>query len=175
MRTGLDRDQGPAFLIVLMPGMIMPTGAIELLIEPLSRDVIASVFPLMQAVNPSLSSANWRQFARQAGAHPVRAQRGILIARRPTQRFPVGAVCYRRHHDVGQGAILTAEHYVALDLLYPDRVIEALIAGLEPVALRLGCRTIRSIVHGSEETLIETLHGQGHAAEAVTMTKRVKG
>jgi hypothetical protein len=69
--------------------------------------------------------------------------------------------------------VLTAEHFVALDLLYPDRIIAALIAGLEPVAKRLGCGTIRSIVHGDAAALIVTLQSQGHMAEAVTLVKDV--
>jgi hypothetical protein len=96
----------------------------------------------------------------------------VLIARRPALRHPSGAVYYARHRDIHGSAVLTAEHFVALDLLYPEAVISALIAGLEPVAAMLGCRGIRAIVTVSATRLIESLQNQGHCAEAITFIKR---
>ena len=144
-----------------------------LIVEPLPADLIAAVFPLMRSANPNLSLAVWRRFAKRAVSGAMLAPHGVLIARRPSQRYPSGAVCYSRHRDIHQASILTAEHFVAMDLLYPEKIIEALITGLEPVATRLGCASIRSIVHGHAETLIDKLQNQGHSVEAMTMTKQV--
>ncbi len=144
-----------------------------LIVGPLAADQIAAVFPLMRSADPSLSLATWRRFARRAVGGTPLSPHGILVARRPAQRYPCGAVCYSRHRDIHQASVLTAEHFVALDLLYPEKIIEALIAGLDPVARRLGCASIRSIVHGGAGTLIGKLQSQGHIVEALTMTKQV--
>ena len=152
--------------------MTDPAAMVDLLVEPLSPIQVATVFPLMRAADPGLSLADWRRFARTVTTKR-QGQHGVLVARRQTLQHPSGAVCYRRHRDLHDGAVLTAEHFVALDLLYPDRIIAALIAGLEPVAKRLGCGTIRSIVHGDAAALIVTLQSQGHMAEAVTLVKDV--
>jgi hypothetical protein len=146
--------------------------ASDLLVERLSTEQIATVFPLMRAADPGLSLAAWRRFARRSTTPTRRpAPYGVLVARRPAQRYPSGAVYYARHRDMHGTSVLTAEHFVALDLLYPEAVISALIAGLEPVAMLLGCCSIRSIVKNTAMPLIETLQLQGHRAEAVTFIK----
>ncbi len=147
---------------------------VELLIEPLAMGHISAVYPLMRTADPSLSLAGWLRFARRAVGPRPGAPHGVLVARRAALKHPCGAVCYRRHRDMHRRAILTAEHFIAMDLLYPAAILEALIGGLEPVAHRLGCETIRSIVHGSAGTLIETLEHHGHMPEAITMTKQVE-
>jgi hypothetical protein len=167
----LDLDQHAADTVMVLVGMIHLASPHGFYVEALSADQVGAVFPLMRAADPSLSPAIWRQFARRAVSGNVLAPQGVLVARRSALKYPSGAVCYRRHRNLHHAAVLTAEHFVALDLLYPDMVIAALIDGLEPVARRLGCASIRSIVHDGADTLSELLQRQGHSAEGITMTK----
>ena len=153
--------------------MTDPAAQTDLLVEHLSPAQVATVFPLMRSAQPGLSLADWKRFAKRVSRPGAPPAEGVLVARRTCAIHPSGAVCYRRSMELQHGALLTAEHFIALDLLYPDVILRALIAGLEPVAQRLGCSAIRSIVHGAAAPLIETLQLHGHRSEAVTLTKLV--
>jgi hypothetical protein len=127
----------------------------------------------MREAAPALSLPSWLHFARPVAtaARPGRA--GILVAHRRGATHPVGAVCYRRDRDMRSGTMLTAEHFIAVDLLYPEAVIHALLSELDCVASKLRCTAIRSIVHGARAGLIDDLRLSGHVAEGVTFTKKV--
>ncbi len=124
----------------------------------------------MQAIDASLTLASWLRYARPVVQSATQSREGVLVARHRTSKHPSGAVCYRRHRSTKHGAMLTVEHLVAMDLLYPDVVRQALLRGLETVAVRLGCGAIRAIVHAHFHN---DLVLAGHAMEAVTYTKLV--
>jgi hypothetical protein len=72
------------------------------------------------------------------------------VARRESHDFPNGLFCYRVDPDPALGKVLVAEHFVAVDLLHPDEVLAALVAELDALGQRLGCKAVRSIVRGGD-------------------------
>ena len=116
-------------------------------VEPLSRNQIRAVYPLIREAIPGLSLTAWLRFA-QAATSPRRvANAGIIVARREHHDFPNGLFCYRVDPDPALGKILVAEHFVAVDLLHPADVLAALVDELDALGKRLGCKAVRSIVH----------------------------
>ena len=158
---------------VYCPAMMHQKSEQALHVERLSRSAMLTVYPVMREAVPSLSLADWLRYARKVTAGRADAPEGVLIATRRGTRYPSGAVCYRRDHSMTLGTILTAEHFIALDLLYPQVVLRSLLVELDNVALRLNCTAIRSIVHGARADLLADLEGAGHQSEGVTLTKSI--
>jgi hypothetical protein len=126
------------------------TAMTSFIVEPLARDQIRAVYPLIREAIPGLSLAAWLRFAQAATAARRGSQSGIIVARREGHDFPNGLFCYRVDRDPALGKILVAEHFVAVDLLHPDEVLAALVAELDALGKRLGCKAVRSIVHGAD-------------------------
>ena len=119
-------------------------------VEPLARDQVRAVYPLIREAIPGLSLAAWLRFAQNAMSARRAAQAGIIVARRENHDFPNGLFCYRVDPDLALDKILVAEHFVAVDLLHPDEVLAALVAELDALGERLGCKAVRSIVRGAD-------------------------
>jgi hypothetical protein len=126
------------------------------IVEPLPREQIRAVYPLIREAIPGLSLTAWLSFAqgavgggRSAGSRRG-AQAGIIVARREGHGYPSGLFCYRVDPDPALGKVLVAEHFVAVDLLHPADVLAALVDELDALGKRLGCKAVRSIVHESE-------------------------
>ena len=119
-------------------------------VEPLSRDQIRAVYPLIREAIPGLSLTAWLRFAQTTTAPRRSGQSGIIVARRENHDFPNGLFCYRVDPDPALGKVLVAEHFVAVDLLHPDDVLAALVAELDALGVRLGCKAVRSVVHGAD-------------------------
>jgi hypothetical protein len=130
-------------------------------VEPLARDQVRAVYPLIREAIPGLSLTAWLRFAQTATSPRRAGQAGIIVARRQGHEFPSGLFCYRVDPDPALGKILVAEHFVAVDLLHPDDVLAALVAELDALGERLGCKAVRSIVHG--DALEGGLAQAGHA------------
>ena len=148
-----------------------PSNTSALIVARLTRQQIRSAYSLMQAADPSLRLVRWLRYARRVADQADSASDGMLVARRGATSHPCGAVCYQRVRHLRHGPVLTAEHFIALDLLQPEAVLSALAAELEVVAARLGCGTIRSIVHGSGAAVLGHLHSTGHILEGILLTK----
>ena len=131
-------------------------------VEPLPRDQIRAVYPLIREAIPGLSLTDWLHFAQKARGGRRGGQSGIIVARRESHDFPSGLFCYRVDPDPAQGKILVAEYFVAVDLLHPDAVLAALVAELDALGQRLGCKAVRGIVHGAD--VEGGLAQAGHAA-----------
>lgn len=130
-------------------------------VEPLARDQVRAVYPLIREAISGLNLTAWLQFAQNAMSARRAGQAGIIVARREGHDFPSGLFCYRVDPDPALGKILVAEHFVAVDLLHPDDVLAALVAELDSLGERLGCKAVRSIVHG--EAVEGGLAQAGHA------------
>lgn len=140
------------------------------IIQPLARDELRSVYPLIREAMPSISLDAWLAFARPlAGRRALPA--GILAARRAGRAFPCGLVCYQVNCHLCIGRLLIAEHFVAVDLLDPQAVLAALVAELDQLGDRLGCDAVRSVVHRSEAAVASGLSAAGHAPEAALTLK----
>jgi hypothetical protein len=130
-------------------------------VEPLPRDQVRAVYPLIREAIPGLSLTAWLHFAQNATSARRSGQAGIIVARRQGHDFPSGLFCYRVDPDPALGKILVAEHFVAVDLLHPHDVLAALVAELDALGERLGCKAVRSIVH--QEDVEGGLAQAGHA------------
>ena len=133
-----------------------------LTVEPLPRKHIRAVYPLIREAVPGLSLSDWLRFARPITGVRRNMLCGIIIARREASYFPNGLFCYRVERDMMANKILVAEHFIAVDLLYPHIVLDALVAELDGLGRRLGCSAVRSVVHGPDIEGGLTL--AGHAA-----------
>ncbi len=142
-------------------------------IQPLARDELRSVYPLIREAMPSISLPAWLAFARPLTTRRA-TQTGILAARRIGRAFPCGLFCYRVDSHLANGRLLIAEHFVAVDLLDPKAVLAALVAELERLGRRLGCDAVRSVIHGGEEAVANGLHAAGHAPEASLTLKALR-
>ncbi len=136
-------------------------------VEPLTRDLIRAVYPLIREAIPGLSLSAWLRFAQAATGGRRGCQAGIIVARRNSHDFPSGLFCYRVDLDPRLGKVLVAEHFVAVDLLHPEEVLAALVAELDALGNRLGCKAVHGIVHGADIERDLTQGGltqAGHAA-----------
>jgi hypothetical protein len=119
-------------------------------VEPLPREQIRAVYPLIREAIPGLSLSAWLRFAQGATATRRRqsgVRSGIIVARREGHDFPSGLFCYRVDPDPALGKVLVAEHFVAVDLLHPADVLAALVEELDKLGKRLDCKAVRSVVH----------------------------
>jgi len=76
---------------------------------------------------------------------------------------------------LAHGAVLVAEHLVAIDLIDPDPVIAALVAELERLAQRLGCGGVRTMVIRPDAPIATRLLAAGHESKGAAMWKLVDG
>lgn len=147
----------------------------DFVVERLTVDRISLAYPLIREVAPSLDLQRWTRFARRA-ADPRRApQGGILVVRRPPRPYPCGLVCYRRDADLEHNAVLTAEYFVAMDVLDPAAALEALVAELESEARRLGCHAVRSILQGASPRVAAELLAANHQPDGRMLVKVLGG
>ena len=153
-----------------MGGRIMA----DLIIDLLSKDQIRSVYPLIREAVATIDLASWLRFARQFTGSRRRGHCGIVTVRREARTFPCGLFCYRVDDDLNLGKVLTADHFVAVDVLDPGGVLAALVEELDVLAKRLGCQAVRSLVHGGAPAVAGGLYAAGHRPEgAVPLLKRL--
>lgn len=139
------------------------------IVEPLSRERIRAVYPLIREAIPGLDLTAWLRFARGATGIRRNVHAGIIVARREGHDHPSGLFCYRVDRDPALDKILVAEHFVAIDLLHPADVLHALVEELDALGKRLGCRAVRSIVHRPE--IAGGLTQAGHASIGAILGK----
>ena len=149
-----------------------PIAMPELVVEPLLLPQARLAFPLMRQVMPDLTLDGWLRFARHVVRTSCQARSGILTARRLRSQHFCGAVCFHRDHDPHLGAVLIAEHLVALDLLYPQAIAAALIEALDGVALTLNCQVLRLVVLEGQPGLDRTLRAYGHYPAGLILDRR---
>lgn len=140
-------------------------------VENLRPDQIHAVYPLIREAVPNLALADWVRFARTLTGTRRAGQTGIVAARREGRSYPCGLFCYRVDQDLERGKVLSAEHFVAVDLLDPAAVLASLVAELEALGRRLGCSAVRSVVHGAEPAISGGLTAAGHAPEGTLLLK----
>ncbi len=140
----------------------------EITVSPLTAAEIDLVYPLVQSLHPAPSRIAWRRHARRCLAAAAHGRGGIMVARRAGREHPSGLCCYRKEEDFQRGPVLTASHFVALDILDPAPVLAALADGLAALAARLGCVEARALVAGEAAG---ALAGSGlrHAGEVLGM------
>ncbi len=140
-----------------------------------SLDEARLVYPLVREAVPGLGLKEWMRFARHV-TNPRRADdTGIVAVARTGRGMPCGLFLYRRERQLSGEAVLVAEHFVALDVLDSQPVLDALVAELESLARRLGCASTRVLVPGDNSLLRAGLQAAGHEPSAVALAKDVLG
>lgn len=145
----------------------------DFIIDVLSRGQIHAVYPLIREAVPTLDLPTWLRFARHLTGSRRVGQCGIIAARREGRSFPCGLFCYRVEDDLKLGKTLVADHFVAIDLLDPGAVVAALVEELDALAERLGCKAVRSVVHGGVPEVANELRAAGHQPEASLLLKEL--
>jgi hypothetical protein len=148
-----------------------PTTLADVLVEPITQGDIRPLFPLMRAVDPELNLSHALRYSRRLTRSKAGARAGMMVARRRGHKLPCGAVHYRLDRNLRYGQMLTAEHFIAIDLLYPHAVLAALFEALDEVATACGCNAMRSILHDSRADLLDKLGVAGHRRDGMTLTK----
>ncbi len=141
--------------------------------EDLAPDAAGTVFPLLREAIPGLLLPVWLRFARRVTAPRRAGQSGIKVVRRSPRPMPCGLFIWRRDDDLEHGAVLVAEHLLAIDLLDPEPVMAMLVRELEALAPRLGCGGIRTMVIRPDAPLAAHLLTAGHATEGAAMWKQL--
>lgn len=152
----------------------MPEGAAQipgLRCEELPPDLAGTVYPLLREAIPGLLLPAWLRFARRASGPRRAGQSGIMVVRRAPRPMPCGLFIWRRDDDLEHGAVLVAEHLVAIDLLDPEPVTAALVQELEALAKRLGCGGIRTMIIRPDAPIAAQLLAAGHAKDGAAMFK----
>jgi hypothetical protein len=143
----------------------------DVLVEPITPGDVRPLFPLMRAVEPDLKLNAWLVFCKRITKAKAGARVGIMVARRRGHRFPCGAVHYRLDRSLRHGQLLTAEHFIAIDPLYPHAVLAALFEALDGVATECGCSAMRSILLDGRAELLDKLRVAGHRRDGMMLTK----
>lgn len=142
--------------------------------QNLAPDQVYTVFPLVREVVPSLDLKAWNRIARKI-SNPKRAdQAGIRVVLRSSRQMPCGLFLYRREIDLAHGPILVADHMIAVDVIDPESVMQALVADLEALAERLCCSAIRTMVFGQASLAASGLYAAGHRPEGATLWKPIE-
>jgi hypothetical protein len=128
------------------------------------------VYPLIRESEPNVALDTWLSFARRTGS-PRARRTGIMVATRTGQRFPSGLFCYRCHEDLALGNVVTADYFVAIDILDPAPVVGAMVTALEKLGERMACHAVRSVVHRRADVLSDCLRISGHRVEATNFVK----
>lgn len=137
-------------------------------------DQVRMVYPLVREAVAGLDLKTWVSFAQKV-ANPRRAgQCGILAVTRAGRNLPCGVFLYRREAQLPDGAVLVAEHFVAMDVVDPQPVVQALVEELDALAKRLGCAAIRVVVPGDDSLLRSGLQAAGHRPRGLALWKSVE-
>ncbi len=141
--------------------------------HPLPPEQASTVFPLVREAIPGLDLRSWLRFARRASDPRRAAREGIIVVVRSPRPMPCGLFVYRKEQELGHGEVLIAEHFVAVDLLDAEPVMQALIAELDVLARRLGCGAIRAMVLNPASQTATQLASAGHRPAGGALWKDV--
>lgn len=141
----------------------------SLRVEPLSRERIDQAYPLVQMVRPRLSLAGWRAHARALLARP---EAGIAVLQ-DDGGLILGLFAWEVAPDPDHGPTLSAQDFVALDIVEQHRVADALADALDATARAHGCSAVHTNVAwtGGPRGLVERLRGLGHRTESLRLCK----
>ncbi len=149
----------------------------QLRIRPLTAERIAQAFPLVQMSLPQVTLDAWCDFAAALVAQGASAATGIILV--VGERDTIAGLCsYRVDHDLVHGRLLSAEHFLAFDLLDRRAVARALAEGLEGLARQHQCTAIHTQLPRRGDAapdrgggLLDVLSTLGHRVEYIGMCK----
>ncbi|MDR3464292.1 MAG: hypothetical protein P4L76_18465 [Beijerinckiaceae bacterium] len=145
----------------------------SLTVQPLIVSQSRAAYPLIREVVPTVDFKTWSRFVRRT-ANPRFANRsGIMVALIESRPYPSGLVAYKRDEDLRYGNVLTADHFIAFDLLDRQPIASALIAAMESMGRDLGCDTIRWNLHHKAAGVASHLLSVGHQLGGTVLYKPV--
>jgi hypothetical protein len=145
----------------------------SLTVQPLVLSQLRAAYPLIREVVPTVDLEAWSRFARRF-ANPRFANRsGIMVAMIESRPYPSGLVAYKKDEDLRYGHVLTADHFIAFDLLDRQPVASALITAMETMGRQLGCDTIRWNLHHEAAGIAPNLLSAGHRLVGTVLYKPV--
>lgn len=147
----------------------------SLTIQPLSLSQSRAAYPLIREVVPTLDFKAWSRFVRRTANPRVANRSGIMVALIDSRPYPLGLVAYKKDEDLRYGQVLTAEHFVAFDLLDRQPIASALITAMEEMGRQLGCDTIRWNLDHEAAGVVPTLLSVGHRLGGTVLYKPVGG
>ena len=136
-------------------------------------DQVRMLYPLVREAVAGLDLRTWVAFARRIALPRRTAQCGIIAVTRRGRSLPCGMFLYRCEKRLPEGAALVAEHFVALDVIDPQPVVDALIEELDALARRRGCTTIRVLVPGDASLLQSGLQAAGLRPRGLALCRPV--
>jgi len=145
----------------------------EFHVNSLQPDETRLVYPLVREAEPAVDLAAWLAYAKRAVRTGPGGRTGIMVATRSAQRFPSGLFCYRCHDDLALGHVVTADYFVAVDILDPRPVVTVMVGALESLGQQLHCQAVRSVVRSRADMLTGCLERAGHHLEATNFVKRL--
>lgn len=140
-------------------------------VRPLRLSDIRTAYPLIRQAAPTLAFKEWRQFAKRAADPRYSHKHGIIVVQRYQRPHPSGLFCYAKEFDLDQGQILSARHFVVLDLFCAEALMAALIVGLEALGSQLHCAVVRTHPLGGADDVVAGLLAAGHHLEGSSFTK----
>jgi hypothetical protein len=146
---------------------------------PLTSERVQQAYPVIQTVMPDLTLGCWSGFASEylEPDQQVRQPHGILAAENEGGLI-IGLAAYRRGADLRQGAVLIAEHLIAVDLLACQPIILSLTEKLEEIAAGCGCSAIQLVLTekwDEDSWLVRMLLDRGHKVQSLSLYKTING
>ncbi len=155
----------------------------NLQVKQLTADRLQQAFPLLQSLDPGLSLDRWLAYARSLVGAPCCSegpQESGVMSIENEQGYITALFTYRCFEDLRHGRLLTAENFVALDLLDPETCAHALSEALEHLAAHLSCDAVHSLISESEArgagagVMASVLKARGHLDRGRLLCKEVR-
>ncbi len=139
---------------------------------PLPAGRILQAYPLIRDVAPDVTIEAWRGYARRAVRPRQRNRRGIVAAYSGTD-YLRGLFAYRVGPDMVCGRAIIIEVFAVGSMFVPDAVADALLAGIETLALEHGCGIIRAEMQARPDWLEDMLRARGFGRRVGCLCKPV--
>ena len=140
----------------------------SLSVELLTLAEIDRAFPLIAATLPDIHPDEWHSFAARLIGNRGTGTCGILAAQ-AEGGYLTGLCVYHQIDSIALGRSLLAESFVALDLIDPAVVIDALADALKMTAARQGCARVRAWAPSRRGGLIGHLKASGFVEEGIAL------
>lgn len=135
-------------------------------------------FPLVSMALPETSLKEWRRYALTAGSASAEHPGGIRAAFDEAD-YIVGLFTWHLRPFVGKGRTLVVDHLIAVGLIRPVPILQALLADMEALRRRQICRhihcSIPAIVEGTESrdpaVLVECMERAGFKQASMGLVK----
>jgi hypothetical protein len=148
------------------------------LVRSLDKSEVDQAYALVRLAVPSLDAASWRAFARSMLTRKGAERGGILVAVENGPSF-TGMLVYYLGHDLRCGPLMIVDPLVPVGFSkrHAGALTQALLAGAEAIARRLGCSTLRVTI---EERRLISVDGEradalgelGFVPEMLTLYER---